>query len=320
MKDFCERILQEENSKHTKPIFKYVAFENMTAKQWEIYDSTVQRFFEPIPFGRITIDFLNTCEAYNPDNPNYQREIANAEYLGLNMDDIKSLGENVQCCQKLNKIYDFLFYFKKIKLTHAKSQYMSAVMDIWKEFREMTAFDAWKDVVPETMEALHQSFLNNFLVYIDNVYWERSEVYGRLFCTSRPILDIFYWDLYHVLTGTAPMPNVCERCKALYASNNPKARYCDVCKEQSNVIRNERRKANDCRYLHKHLLDRLRNRGMAIESEAFRTESNYYWAIIKGEEPEDTPLNYDSSIKTEEQYLEWLKSVNMNIWQGKGFR
>ena len=95
----------------------------------------------------------------------------------------------------------------------------------------------------------------------------------------------------------------CNCCGRLFISSNNKSKYCPKCKEIGKKVYNISRKSNKCRYLHKRICDRLSY--LKIDTEAFRLESNYYWDVINDRNTEFN-TSYDSSIRTESDYYEWL--------------
>ena len=131
-----------------------------------------------------------------------------------------------------------------------------------------------------------------------------SIISGESYVTDR-IDNIFSRDLLHILQCDTPMIRECAHCKQLYFSNNNKSRYCDTCKQHQNDIRQQKRKNNPCRYLHKQITDILNNNYDG--SEEFRKESNYYWSVVQGKTPSKTSNAYDKHITTERAYLKWLQ-------------
>ena len=58
--------------------------------------------------------------------------------------------------------------------------------------------------------------------------------------------------------------------------------------------------------MHKQITDILNNYSEE-GSENFRIESNYYWAIVRGNTPKQIPVSYDPRIITKEDYFKWLQ-------------
>jgi hypothetical protein len=86
-----------------------------------------------------------------------------------------------------------------------------------------------------------------------------------------------------------------------------------MCKEESNVIRNENR-LKSVRYIHKKIYDKINNSKFHTntEKELFLAESNYYWDIVRGKEVKPIPL-FAANIKTEEDYKKWLEEKLKSI-------
>ena len=96
---------------------------------------------------------------------------------------------------------------------------------------------------------------------------------------------------------------ICPNCGKPIVDNNIKSKYCNICKHNYNEIRSNNRKSNKCRYLHKKICDKLKYKN--IDTAAFRLESNYYWDIINNKNIAINDI-YDNSIKTENDYYNWL--------------
>ena len=167
----------------------------------------------------------------------------------------------------------------------------------------------------ELEEKLHHIITGEFFIYHDFmscIISDGSIISGNTYI-ARDIRDIFSLDLLHILNGDTKTPHKCPRCGQLYFSNNNKSKYCSECRTNGNVIRQENRKKNRCRYLHKQITDILNYYNIGEDgtdkngSEKFRIESNYYWAVVQGKIPKQMPKSYNSNIKTEGNYSKWLQ-------------
>lgn len=102
----------------------------------------------------------------------------------------------------------------------------------------------------------------------------------------------------------------CPNCNSMFASNNNKAKYCEVCRQPEIMekIRYANRKANKARKLHHDIatLSYSLNTKENDISNSFLNESNYYWDIVQGKNPEKIK-EYSAKIKTEADYMKWLE-------------
>lgn len=104
----------------------------------------------------------------------------------------------------------------------------------------------------------------------------------------------------------------CPECKCMYVTTHGNQKHCPACRL---IIRQKKRKENKARYLHKNILDYINNyRSEDLEngSESFRNESNYYWDIVQGKNPEKVKA-YSAKIKTEADYMAWLEKKYKEI-------
>lgn len=111
----------------------------------------------------------------------------------------------------------------------------------------------------------------------------------------------------------------CKGCKTLFIATHGNRKYCPACEYADKLNPTARRKKNEARYLHKVITDYINNI-LAEDSEPFRNESNYYWAIIQGRKPKTAREHwYTSAVKTEEDYLNWLKQKKEDLKAQKVF-
>ena len=168
----------------------------------------------------------------------------------------------------------------------------------------------WKEFAKEEAETLHAIVRESFVCYYDYIIFidkDGNPRTGRSFVAANE-MHIFCWDLYHILVSKcAEAPHICPRCKQLFFSNNNKAVYCEKCKTETNIVRNENRKKS-VRYMHKKIYDKINNSKFHndLEKELFLAESNYYWDIVKKKDVKLIPL-FTEKIECEEDYKEWLE-------------
>lgn len=142
------------------------------------------------------------------------------------------------------------------------------------------------------------------------------------------VIYVFSEDLWQLLFfENAPKIRACSNCGQLYFSSNFKAKYCPDCKGNYGKIRYKHRKENSARALHTYVLNLLylkyggsspaKSAGMTSDiSNAFLAESNYYWDIVSGRNPQPNP-DYNADIRTESDYISWLESKKAEISRTK---
>lgn len=319
-------------------MLRYLIIEDMSNKRWFIYDSDISRTCF-IDFGEYTLFLLNDILGYLPDFPYHEqkREKVSEFITEEEYEDTKNIIYNNK--EKFIELFEIFSTFDNHKKTYSQFEMSKYLYGLWLRYRylcyvknwtriiqdhDVTKNDVFKlkyqpDDIEEFVECCHESakeleenlhhiITREFFVYHDFMECfirDGSIVSGNAY-VARDIKDIFSLDLLHILNGDTKTPHKCPRCGQLYFSNNNKSKYCNECKANSNVIRQENRKNNPCRYLHKQITDILNNYG-EDGSENFRMESNYYWAIVQGNTPKQIPVSYNPNITTEGDYFKWLQ-------------
>lgn len=132
----------------------------------------------------------------------------------------------------------------------------------------------------------------------------------KLFCKKYDIPNLLFLvpeDLMHfLLHQTTHTFGFCPECDCMFVTTHGNQKHCPAC---NLIIRQKKRKENKERYLHKKITDYINNyldEESENTSEAFRNESNYYWAIVQGKKPEKIK-GYSTKIKTKADYMEWLE-------------
>lgn len=322
---------REQAGKGYKTKLTSIAMEDTKGKKWYFYNSEEKKYYS-VPFGNTALFVLNTLKTSDFNNPHYEKLVNKEIESGLDKEFIERTFSDLQGTRnKLDFLYTFLGHLNEIKKKYGEEEFLELVMRVWHSYRYCNLAGIWNDSYREEKDKFSDEYNKESLGYLHDYVTKRSCIYhdtmlfygdgiptvGRVFCLSgeNSSINIFGWDLYHILMGNAPAPRVCKRCGQLYLSNNFKAKYCPDCKNTSNEIRNAKRKENPCRYLHKRITDDLNNYGDG--SEEFRVESNYYWSVVKGKTPKQNPREFgivpDSTIKTERQYLNWLRVYQANM-------
>lgn len=324
------------DEKHKTITLRYLVVENNKKKQWAIYDSETEKI-RLITFGYPTLNLLNGFLTCSPNYP-YQ-EISKQSYLnaGVSKEDYDIWATtNKRCADEFTKLSYTLSMFATYKARHTQEETAVYAYEIWRLYRYCYQTKLWQhfinlhnasekdftdtdenDITEEIEECheaademesdIHKLIQQNVFIHHDFITFAAdndSIISGESYVTDS-IENIFSRDLLHILQCDTPMIRECAHCKQLYFSNNNKSRYCDTCKQYQNDIRQQKRKNNPCRYLHKQITDILNNNYDG--SEEFRKESNYYWSVVQGKASSKTSNIYDKHITTEKAYLKWLQ-------------
>lgn len=333
------------NKERTPVILRYLVIEDMSNKQWLVYDSDTSRIYL-IGFGEYTLFLLNDILGYLPDFPYHEQK--RKEILDFITKESYEYTKNVICNhkEKFIELFNVLSTFDKYKKIYNQFEMSKYSYGLWLRYRYLYDVEYWKEIIDnydvteadafklkcqpddieefiehchesakELEENLHHIITGEFFIYHDfmtHIVNNGLIISGNAY-VAKDIRDIFPLDLLHILNGDTKTPHKCPRCGQLYFSNNNKSKYCSECRTNGNVIRQENRKKNRCRYLHKQITDILNYYNIGEDgidkngSEKFRIESNYYWAVVQGKIPKQMPKSYNSNIKTEENYFKWLQ-------------
>lgn len=142
---------------------------------------------------------------------------------------------------------------------------------------------------------------------------------------------LFILDLWELLFN----PNVesrvkqCPNCHEFFYTTTNQQKYCLDCKEKKkyNRIKNDKQKEDEAKVLSKRISDILYRREKAMmtrdgneypsqEYQDFLDENQYYKDVLKGRQVESNPDYQD--IKTEAEYLSWLKKYHAMIKRKRG--
>ena len=324
--EYDKIILNAKNNPKCPP-FEYLVVEDVEKKTWVTY-SCANGLYKEVSFGDYVNNFITMFLRYDKNNPQHNNFL---KLIGNNFDEKNANSLFDKCKADIDELMQILpniakYYFlaKKGELTDANESFIDCetlditLFNIWKKYRYFIFTNVWGDFseyseeeLTESNNILHDIVSKDFVFYYDNISFidaNGNSRVGRCFLTSNDFY-MFVWDLYHVLVSKlAKMPRVCPRCNSLFFSNNNKSLYCAGCKEESNVIRNEKR-SKSVRYLHKRIYDRLRNSKSHsdTEKELFLAESNYYWDIVRKKNVKEIPL-FTAKIETETDYKTWLEN------------
>ena len=306
---------------------------------WEYHENG----FKCSPFGHYVFTVINTCSALLQDREKfieleyfYQSHIKNMAYSSA----LSWLDESgILSKEKMGKYYDdviscdskleaykpeyllLLEYIKSLDGFRNGENSTSSLLGIYNNFKYF-ATSITSDIHPYISDTKKR---NDFF---DDIYDELITYKGPGFLESvsekeklTPIeeyrftemFNIFILDFWEFLFNPVYQKTkilVCPNCKSIFASSNNKAKYCEVCKQPEIMgkIRYANRKANKARKLHHDIatLSYSLNTKENDVSNSFLNESNYYWDIVQGKNPEKIK-EYSAKIKTEADYMKWLE-------------
>lgn len=316
-----------------------LVIEDINHKQWVIYD-TSKGMYQEIPFGHIVIELLKEFDMRTEDHIHHRKWIGYMKECGLPDDPLNErITKDIKpYILELKKDIAKIDGYRKSN--HLEEMKMALLND-WKRYRMASYENVFRDImdltsdneenyktydfmleneIKESIKSNHEEAVslardmyaihNRYhFCYCDYITFDDKDLVPH---TGKAYLaldypDIFAADLYHVfVSGLSGIPRLCPRCESLFYATN-KSKYCDNCKEDSAVIRNEKRKKS-VRYYHKKVYDKI-SQSKKYDNEfrnAFMNESNYYWDIVQGKEVLQNP-SYREKIKTKEQYKLWLE-------------
>ncbi len=333
------------NQRHPDPL-RYLFIEDSKNKKWIIYDSATQKA-KIHNFGYSTVALLNALIAYDPNSPYYEQARAQQNY-----NVIEQIVTDPNVKNELEELFDAIINLDVYEKKHTESEFCRYSYALWYKYRFCVIPNMWKDSVQErnqtaqdyqrrieltgeniedlinesedAIKEIENSMFNvfskyffRFHDYISVSLGDGSIICGNAYAATEECYS-FPLDLLHVLKGDTQTPRRCPRCGQLFFNNNNKAKYCYECRAHNNVIRQENRKNNPCRYLHKQITDIINNY-LDCGSEEFLTESNYYWSIIQKKTPKKIPKKYNPHITTEVDYLKWLQAYKESVLKEKDY-
>lgn len=260
------------------------------------------------PFGSRVENTLDAYLSMNPKSPLHDFLIDRTK---LNDEEKKQLDNIYELnCNRLNVL---LYYLKEMKINPEAQNDIKLKWNIWRQYRYFEFNDIWNsamDIWADWSEGGEYIFnlLDEYVtknIKFDYRAWNLEDDNSRIglvcFCNNCNIL--FALDLYQILINQSVQYKICKRCENIFFGNNARSIYCRMCKMESNKIRNDNRKKNPERYLHKQITDRLNY--LCYDTGNFLNESNYYWDIVRGKSVEFNP-KYRNDIKTKSAYMAWL--------------
>ncbi len=145
-----------------------------------------------------------------------------------------------------------------------------------------------------------------YMGYENVKFTNNTESFCRVYDVSNLLHLVAEDMLRFMLHQTTHNFEFCPECDCMFVTTHGNQKHCPAC---NLIIRQKKRKQNKARYLHKKITDYINNYRSGEDenaSETFRTESNYYWGIVRGKSPEKVK-EYSAKIKTEADYMKWLE-------------
>lgn len=281
------------------PRLRFLAFENVEAGVWSVFDSETEKIFS-IPFGGVVQALYNTyyLVAAAPDDTDrekppmdFQTEADFVAFRKLSKDLVKDFQPLISLFKNWAAV--------KAGLAENPVGTTDDLFSMWKIYRFAAFSGTWSaDSFDESRDLQMQKiFQRKFCVPVDYLHWtdgSGTAHVSRTFALS-DVAHLFPEDLFKVVVSrTVAAPVVCRKCGRLYFSNHKKIAFCPDCQPKTDkAFWNQRRHEVRVRYLHKKVLDYCTYH--KINSETFRVRSNSIWAEVK------------AGTKSEADYIEWLQ-------------
>lgn len=293
------------------------------------------------PFGHFVFTAINTCAAVSQgkekfitneyyyltylNNPDYnllmgytdEKGIVSRDRMGEYYDNFIAKDKRIEIWQpEFTLLCNYIKNIEKFRNGENATGDLLAIYHNFKYFNTMVCSDIY-DYMPMGKERTK---------YFDDIYEKLvifkgmgflEDISGKLFPVEEYIFnemsDIFILDFWEFLFNPIYQKakiRLCHNCNSIFANSNNNARYCEVCKqpEVMEKIRYANRKANRARKLHHDIVTltySLNSKGNDV-SNSFLTESNYYWDICRGKQPEKVE-KYSAKIENEADYMKWLE-------------
>lgn len=326
--------LKDAAARMDEKVKRYCVLEDMNAKNYLVFDTKDDWKFMVISFGDILFNILNLFIDSSEASVYHSKLL---KYIGKEV-----VEELAMCKTTYENLLSIITHMEANSTYPDKTALKCAYIREWKKYRYMNRYDIYskysdllsndiskddciielygsienykkanEEEFEEITAMLHSIIIKDYFVPHDIVYMncENGWFYGKTWFTS-DVNFIFSLELYHLFVDNViEHPHICPRCGHLYYSNNNKSKYCDSCKNNYSDIRKEYRQKNQARYIHKRINDKLHSKRYSEEElDKFMIESNYYWDIVKGNEPKTKPEGWYLDISTEEEYKSWLES------------
>lgn len=218
-----------------------------------------------------------------------------------------------------DNIYQIYRYVQRMVLLNWHRQITSSCYD--KNSEDYNSNDEYLHITDEDIaereadnqEVISPDFVINTFVsgfrymgYENVKFIDNTESFCRVYDVSNLLHLVAEDMLRFMLHQTTHNFEFCPECGCMFVTTHGNQKHCPAC---NLIIRQKKRKQNKARYLHKKITDYINNYRSGEDenaSETFRNESNYYWDICQGKNPEKIK-EYSAKIKTEADYMKWLE-------------
>ena len=218
-----------------------------------------------------------------------------------------------------DNIYQIYRYVQRMVLLNWHRQITSSCYD--KNSEDYNSNDEYIRITDEDIaereadnqEVISPDFVINTFVggfrymgYENVKFTDNTESFCRVYDVSNLLHLVAEDMLRFMLHQTTHNFDFCPECGCMFVTTHGNQKHCPAC---NLIIRQKKRKQNKARYLHKKITDYINNYRSGEDenaSETFRNESNYYWDIVQGKNPEKVK-EYSTKIKTEADYMKWLE-------------
>lgn len=320
-----------------------LAYRDLKNNCW--WQKTNNGDFRCFPFGHYIFSALNTCSAILQNRDKFveleyfwRSHVENRKYDAAQgwLDDDGNLSKEM-----IGKFYDEnILNNKKISIYQPEYQLLIEYVKNLTGFRKSDSSIQSRLSIYNNFKFFFTSISSDIFQYEPDIkkrnqyfddHFDDLIIYGgfELIGNEKPfpvekfefteMCNIFILDFWEFLFNPIFEKTkvlICPNCGCVFPSSNVRAKFCDACKqpEVMNKIRYQKRISNQPRKLHQNILTLAYklNTESQKESDKFLAESNYYWNYINGRHTEKIK-GYLSNIKTENDYVEWLKSKQKEI-------
>lgn len=251
------------------------------------------------------------------------------EYVKNDMEHLRQILNDMQSLSVPNEIiYNIYKFTQRFAILNWHRQISSSHYDknskMYKYLDEHSVFgmDA-EENEKDNQEMISSDFVMSaftsgfrYMGYENIKFTDNTESFCRVYDVSNLLHLVAEDMLRFMLHQTTHNFEFCPECGCMFVTTHGNQKHCPAC---NLIIRQKKRKQNKARYLHKKITDYINNYRSGEDenaSEAFRNESNYYWAICQGKTPEKIK-EYSAKIKTEADYMKWLEKKYEEIKANK---
>lgn len=275
-------------------------------------DKIKQETTKRIEFGRLVLTMLNRFSHYETDN---LPAIDNLFFDQVNDKNIDSKMDKFVWDSHFSKIFDFL---EELNIKNDNER-----IDFYKKYKNIILYLLLGQEFKEyDLSGLYSSvYLSCGYTKINDMIVESRVVNGWA--------NLFIMDLEELLFNPKVKIKIklCTRCKKYFRTSNANRLICDYCNKNTDAPINIQ--FDEITRLYTNIVKKIETSStMGIlenqvkedykKSEIFKKEYSYYFDIIRCGKSEKKPTeDYDESIKTPEDLIDWLKRFDESISKKK---